>query len=147
MITEWNHRENLHVDPLWDLSSLVSQQLLCSLSINQWFYKRPNRTYTIKKSVKFFLNQSITSLRWLVVKQKHTFLKLTYTRRFTCLLVQLNGKKVTLQVINSFWSMFLTFYFCFDFEGKRKTSHSSSLKLENDTKDKVINTFSLSLFF
>ena len=28
-----------------------------------------------------------------VVKQKHTFLKLTYTRRFTCLLVQLNGTK------------------------------------------------------
>ena len=56
-------------------------------------------------------------------------------------------EKVTMQVVNSFWSMFLTFYLCFDFEGKRKTSHSSSLKLENDTKDKVIKTYSLSLFF
>ena len=147
MITEWNHRENLHVDPLWDLSSLVSQQLLCSLSINQWFYKRPNRTYTIKKSVKFFLINLLPHWDDWLLNRNMLFLKLTYTRRFTCLLVQLNGKKITLQVINSFWSMFLTFYLCFDFEGKRKTSHSSSLKLENDTKDKVINTFSLSLFF
>lgn len=46
---------------LWDLSSLVSQQLLCSLSINQWFYERPNRTYTINKSVKFFSHVSLYS--------------------------------------------------------------------------------------
>ena len=120
MITEWNHRENLHVDPHWDWSSLVSQQLLCSLSINQWFYKRPNRTYTIKKSVKFFLINLLPHWDDWLFNRNIIFLKLTYIRRLTCPLVQLNGKRLHCKWSIAFGQCFWHFTFALILKGREK---------------------------